>query len=153
MAKVVLLKDLDNLGSVGKIVDVKDGYARHLISSGKAAVATQNEIQKSKDRKSSKEYAKLVDKTESEKIFSLINDKVVDVYVKAGDNGKLLESITNAKISDLMKSRFDVEIPKNKIKIENDDNRIYSFGSHDVSVHLFKDIVANVRVNIVQENI
>ncbi len=153
MAKVVLLKDIDKLGTVGKIVDVKDGYARHLISSGKAVVANQNEIQKSKDRKSSEEYAELLDKKESERIFGLINDQIVDVSVKAGDNGKLLESVTNAKISDLMKSKFAVEIPKNKIKIENNDNRIYSFGAHDVSVHLFKDIIANVRVNVVQENI
>lgn len=151
--KIVLLKNVDKLGNAGKIVETKDGYARHLISSGQAAFATQNEIQKSKDRQSSKEYSEQVDYEDAKKIFDLINDEVVDMSVRAGDNKKLHESITNAKISDFMSDKFKVQIPKNKIRIENENNRISSFGSHDVSIHLFKNIVANVHVNIIQENI
>ncbi len=153
MRKIVLLKDVASLGSKGQILDVKDGYARHLISSGSATVATQNEMQKAQNRKDSEKYNDKINKEKSEKIFDTINNKTVDIFVNGGDNGKLHESVTPAKISSSICEKFSVDIPKNKIKIKNDENRIHSFGLHDVSVYLFKDVVANLNVNVIQENI
>ena len=62
MKKIVLLKDVASLGSKGQILDVKDGYARHLISSGSATVATQNEMQKAQNRKDSEKYNDKINK-------------------------------------------------------------------------------------------
>ena len=151
--KVVLLKDIENLGHSGSIVEVKDGYARHLVSLGSASLANQEAIQKVEARKSSEKYAEEVERSKSKEILNLINDKVISVEVSAGDNGKLHESITSDKISKALNKQFSVDIPKNKIRIENSEHGIRSFGMHDVSIHLFTGIVANVHVNVLQENI
>lgn len=153
--KIVLLKDIQSLGNSGSIVGVKDGYARHLISSGAASLANQDAIQKVEAKKSSEAFAKKQEQEDAKKIFNLINDKVIDIEVCAGKNGKLHESITSLKISESLKNKFsdfNVIIPKNKIKISNDEHDIRTFGMHDVSVHLFKDIVANIHINVLQKN-
>ena len=150
--KMVLLKDVINLGKSGDVVEVKGGRAQNLISSGLASVANSEAIQKVEARKSSEKYAEQVEKDKSEEIFNIINDKVVTVEVFAGDNGKLHESITSSKISEALNNQFAVTIPKNKIRIEENEHGIKAFGMHDVSVHLFTGIVANIHVNVLQGN-
>lgn len=150
--KVVLLKDIQSLGSSGSIVEVKDGYARHLVSLGSASLANQDAIQKVEARKSSEAFAKKQEQQDAKKIFDLINDKVIDIEVCAGKNGKLHESITSLKISEALNNKFTLSIPKNKIKISNDEHDIRTFGIHDVSVHLFKGIVANIHINVLQKD-
>ena len=152
MIKIVLLKDIQNLGNSESIVKVKDGYARHLVSLGSASLADQDAIQKVKAKKSSEEFAKKQEQKGAKKIFDIINDKVIDIELCAGKNGKPHESITSLKISESLKNKFSVSIPKNKIRIPNDEHDIRTFGMHDVSVHLFKGIIANIHINVLQRN-
>ena len=150
--QIVLLKDVPKLGTSGEILGVKDGYARHLISSGSAAIATQGEIKNSQNKAQSEEYAEMLDKQEAEKIFGIINNKTVTVLVHAGDNGKLHGSVTPDNVSDSVLNELSVEIPKSKIRINNKENRIHTFGMHDVSVRLFAGITADIHVNVLQAN-
>ena len=151
--KIVLLKDIENLGRSGSIVEVKDGYAQHLVSSGHASLASQDVMQKVEAKKSSEKFAKKQEENESKKIFEFINDKVIDIGVSAGDNGKLHECVTSSRISEALNKHYSVDIPKNKIRIDNNEHGIRTFGMHDVSVHLFPGIVANIHVNVLQKNI
>ena len=151
--KVVLLKDVKNLGCSGDIVEIKGGRAQNLISSGSASIANNEAIQKVEAKKSSEKYAEEVEKSKSNQIFDTINDKVVNIEVFAGDNGKLHESVTSSRISEALNEQFSVDVPKNKIRIEDNEHGIRTFGMHDVSIHLFTGIVANIHVNVLQGNI
>ena len=66
-----------------------------------------------------------VEKSKSNQIFDTINDKVVNIEVFAGDNGKLHESVTSSRISEALHEQFSVDVPKNKIRIEDNEAQLH----------------------------
>jgi len=145
--EVILLKDMENLGKVGDIVKVKDGYARnYLIPSGIALPATkenirrvQNELQslKKKAERQLQRYKELAEK---------LNATRVTIEHEAGEEGKLFGSVTTSQIEKALHKAGFEDVEKKQIVLEKP---IRETGTYEVKIHLFKDVEATVTVDVV----
>jgi len=144
--RVLLIKDVKNLGKAGDIKDVKDGYAQNfLIRQGLAKVATPEVIKEYEEQKA-KEEAKL-----QEEIAKLneYKDKMESVELRierqkapVGIRG----SVTNSCIADELKKQLNIEIDKKQINLKKP---IKSEGLHHVDVKLGHGIHADLKVDVV----
>lgn len=143
--KVVLTKDVKKLGSKGDIVNAADGYARnYLLPRGLAVEATQGKLKELQEKEAKQER---LEKEKREDALALKNkieaDKFV-IKVKAGDNGRLFGSVNTKDIAKAASAKgYDID----KRKIELADS-IKSLGMHKVTVKLYEDIAADLKINI-----
>jgi large subunit ribosomal protein L9 len=144
--QVILREDVDNLGKIGDLVKVKDGYARNfLVPSKKAIEATPKNLK-------AMEHAK---KMVSDRIRTLkksasadadrIKSLAITIKAKVGEEGKLFGSVTSMDIAEAMQAQ-GVTIDKRKITLEEPIKRI---GDYTVPVKLHTDVVADLKVSVV----
>lgn len=146
--KVILKEDVKNLGVAGSIVNVADGFARnYLIPRNLAMEAnTKNLKVLEQERKKIEEAARKAKESATE-IANRLSSITVQIQAKAGEEGKLFGSITNADISEALKKEgFDVE--RKKIILEEPIKRI---GLYTVNVKVHQDIIVPVNINVVSE--
>lgn len=149
--QIILLEKVINLGNLGDIVRVKDGYARNfLIPNKKARRATQTAISEFEVKRAELEKAaaeKLAAaQAEGEKLAGL----TVQITQKSGVDGRLFGSVTNADIADALGSQgFKVE--KAQVRLPNGPLKIV--GDHPVSVSLHTDVLVDVTISVLGEHI
>lgn len=146
--KIILKEDVKNVGSMGQIVDVSDGFARnYLIPKGLAVPANTKSIKELEHQKKViQEKAKKIKLTAQNISEKLSNMKLV-IKAKAGEEGKLFGSVTSKDISDaLRKEGFDID--KKKIII---DEQIKRLGEYSVTVKLHPDVSSQLRLEVIQE--
>lgn len=140
--KVIFIKDVKNQGKKDDIKEVKDGYAKFLISSGSAVPYTStsmNVLNKQIDKRREDE-AKLIE--ECNKIKNKLKGKKLEFKVKTGAGDKVFGSISTKQISDkLLELGFNID--KKKISCDGDIN---SLGTHEVTITLHKEVVFKVDV-------
>ena len=144
--EVILKKDVKGTGKEGDVVKVSDGFARNkLIPGGLAVEATEankRAIAREKARAAEK-FAQ--DKEAAEKLAAQLTAAPVVVKTKVGDNGKLFGSITSMDIAQAVSEQLGTEVDKKKIVL---DKPIKETGETEVTVKLFQDVSAKVRVVI-----
>jgi large subunit ribosomal protein L9 len=147
--QIILMEKVVNLGQLGDVVKVKDGYARNfLIPQGKAKRATQNNIAAFEARRAELEAAEAARLTAAQAQASAMTDMVVTVAQKAGVDGKLFGSVTNADIAEALgKAGQAVE----KMNVRMPDGPLKTLGEHGVTVALHQDVVVEIKVLVVAE--
>jgi large subunit ribosomal protein L9 len=146
--EVILKEDILNLGKMGEVVRVRDGYARnYLLPRGLVLIA---------DKKTLKnfEHQKRVVESQKDRVVKqaqILADKVAQISltmpVKAGEEGKLFGSVTNIDIEKALKAKgFDVD--RRKIQLAQP---IKVLGDYEVPVRFTSDVTANVKVSVVSE--
>lgn len=147
--QVILLERVVNLGQLGDVVKVKEGYARNfLIPQGKARRATETAIKEFESRRADLEKAQTDRLVAAQAVGEKMNGATVQVSAKAGVDGRLFGSVTNYDIAEaLAKQGFDV----NKSQIRMPQGPLKAVGEHHVSVALHTDVVAEVTVTVVGE--
>jgi large subunit ribosomal protein L9 len=147
--KVVLLETIEGVGTVGQEIKVKDGYARnYLIPKGKALLAGGGAIKSFKDKIEAGIRAEAKSKEHAAKAAEELSSIVLGFKVKSGDDGKLFGSITNSQIADSLKSKgFDID--KKKIHLPEP---IKHTGTHDVTVKLYPEVSAVIKIEVSAEN-
>ena len=146
--KVILRKNFDKLGSVGEVVEVKDGYARnYLIPRNIAYLATKGNTKALEEEKV--QFAKKAAKEleTAQKLASDLEKISVTIPVKVGEEDKIFGSVTNQMIADAIKEK-GFEIDRRKIEI---DEQIKSLGIYSVKVKLHHDVVATVKTWVVRD--
>jgi large subunit ribosomal protein L9 len=146
--KVILKDDIENLGDIGEVVDVANGYARNYLFPRSLAVeANPKNIKQIEHVK--RTMAAKIEKVKKEK--QSVADKISEIKLsfkaKAGEDGKLFGSITNMDIQKEL-SVQGVDIDKKKIVINEPIKRT---GEYDIQIKLHSDIIANVTAEIVAE--
>ena len=146
--KVILLETIEELGSVGQEVKVKDGYARnYLIPGGKAAPSTDAALRTFKVKIEAGIKAEAKTRDHAQKASEELSAIVLSFKVKSGDDGKLFGSITTSQISDALKDKgFPIE--KKKIHLAEP---IKHTGTHDVSIRLYPGVTAVIKVEVKSE--
>ena len=145
--EVILLRDMENLGKVGDIVRVKDGYARnYLIPSGIALPATESNIRRVKN-----ELQSLKKKAERQlqrfkELAEQLNTTRITIEHEAGEEGKLFGSVTTSQIEKALHKAGFEDVEKKQIILEKP---IRETGTYEVKIHLFKDIEATITVDVV----
>lgn len=142
--KVIFIKDVKKQAKKDEIKDVKDGYAKFLISEGLAVPYTEKSVSvlKSEIKERQDNEQALID--ECNKVKNKLQNKVIEFKVKTGNNGKVFGSITSKNISEEL-SNMGYKIDKKKIIIDNDINTI---GMHSVKIVLHKEVIFNINVKL-----
>ncbi len=145
--QIILLEKVLNLGNLGDVVKVKDGYARNfLIPTGQARRATEKAIQEFAARRAELEKAQAEKLASAQGVGEKLNGKSVSVTQKAGVDGRLFGSVTNYDIAEALKTA-GFEVAKHQIRMPN--GPLKTTGEHAVSVALHTDVVVEVTVQVV----
>ena len=147
--KLLLLEDVEKLGSIGDEVQVKDGYGRnYLIPKGKAILATAKSVKQFNHHKSliQRKLKKL--KGEAEQVAEAIGKLDIKVTKKVGEHGKLFGSVTSQEIADLAAAK-GVEIDKRKIQLSDP---IKALGEFKIPVKLHPEVTAEITVTVASED-
>jgi large subunit ribosomal protein L9 len=147
--QVILLEKVSNLGNLGDVVKVKDGYARNfLIPTRQARRATESAIKEFETKRADLEKAAAEKLAVAQGVGEKLSGKVVRISQKAGVDGRLFGSVTNADIADaLTKNGF--AIAKAQVRLPN--GPLKTVGEHAVSVAAHTDVVVDVTVQVVAE--
>jgi large subunit ribosomal protein L9 len=147
--QIILLEKIANVGNLGDVVKVKDGFARnYLIPQGKAKRATPENLKEIEARRAELEKAANARLTDAQQIAEQLEGKGVQVTQKAGVDGRLFGSVTNADIVEALKAQgFNVE--KSMVRLPN--GPLKSVGEHPVTVALHSDVAAHITVTVVGE--
>ena len=147
--QVILLERVINLGQLGDVVKVKEGYARNfLIPQGKARRATEAAIKEFEARRADLEKAQADRLSAAQAEGEKLNGTKVRITAKAGVDGRLFGSVTNYDIAEaLTKQGFQV----NKAQVRMPQGPLKAVGEHPISIALHTDVVAEVSVTVVGE--
>ena len=147
--QVILLEKMANLGQLGDVVKVKDGFARNfLIPHGKAKRATPANLAEFEQRRTELEAAQAAALAAAQEKGAKIDGMMLQVTQKAGVDGKLFGSVTNIDISEALKKQgFDV--PKAAIRMPQ--GPIKTIGDHPLKVALHTDVVVSMTVSVLGE--
>ena len=147
--QIILLDKVVNLGNLGDIVKVKDGYARNfLIPSGRARRATEQAKAEFEVRRAELEKAAAAKHAEAQAEGEKLNGFTVKLTQKAGVDGRLFGSVTNHDIADeLNKQGF--KIHKSQIRMPN--GHLKTVGDSQVAINLHTDVTIEVNVAIYGE--
>ncbi|MEW6419284.1 MAG: 50S ribosomal protein L9 [Nitrospirota bacterium] len=146
--KVILKDDVKNVGKMGQVVDVADGYARnYLLPRGLAVEANIKNIRSLEhEKRIIQEKAKKI-KNSAQDLAHKISTITLMIKAKAGEEGKLFGSVTTMDIAELLKNE-GIEIDKKKISL---DEPIKRLGSYSVNIKLHHEISTQVNIQVVQE--
>lgn len=148
--QIILLDKVFNLGNLGEIVKVKDGYARNfLIPSGRARRATEAAKAEFEARRVELEKAAAVKLAASQKLGEKLGGTSIKLTQKAGVDGRLFGSVTNADIAEeLVKGGY--EVVKSNVRMPNGPIKVV--GDTQVSVSLHTDVVVDITVSVYGES-
>jgi large subunit ribosomal protein L9 len=145
--KVILKEDVKNIGSMGQILDVADGFGRNfLVPKGLAVEANIKNVKSLEhEKKVIQERAKKI-KNQAQDLATRISNTAIVIRVKAGEEGKLFGSVTTMDIAEQFKNA-GIDIDKKKISIEETIKRV---GSYAVKVKIHPEIVSEVNVQVIE---
>ncbi|HEY1327527.1 MAG TPA: 50S ribosomal protein L9 [Casimicrobiaceae bacterium] len=149
--QVILLEKITNVGNLGDVVKVKDGFARNfLIPQGKAKRATPENLEAIEERRAELEKAANEKLTGAQQIAEQLEGKSIQVTQKAGVDGRLFGSVTNADIVEALKGQ-GFKIEKSMVRLP--EGPLKHVGDHSVTVALHSDVTAHVTVTVVGETV
>lgn len=145
--KVILKKDVSNLGEEDAVVMVSDGYARnYLIPQGWAVAATKACVAAAEKRRAEKAKIMAGKKAEFEETAQKLSLLEIEILADAGEGGKLFGSVTSQDIAAAVKEKAGIEIDKKKIELSDP---LKVLGEYAVPVKIFQDISANLRIKVI----
>ena len=144
---VILLKDVKGTGKAGEVVKVSDGYARNrLIPKGLAKDATEGNIRNLEKQKEIADEKRAEQKAAAQKQAEKIKEITLTIRSKGGESGKLFGSITSKDIADALQEQENIKVDKKKIVL---DSPIKQTGSSEVTVKLFPEVTAVLKINVI----
>jgi len=147
--QVILLERIANLGGLGDVVKVRNGFARNfLIPQGKARRATETAIKEFETRRADLEKAQADKLAQAQALGEKLTGLVVKIAMKSGVDGRLFGSVTNFDIAEaLRKQGFDVA----KGVVRMPAGPLKAVGEHHVAVALHTDVVVDITVTVIGE--
>ena len=146
--KVILTADMDSLGFEGDIVDVAKGYGRnYLIPKGLALEASRQNIQLMEMQRKKIEVKRLKAKEDAERVREKIEELVITIRQKAGEEDKLYGSVTTMDIAACLEKE-GVTIDRKKLLL---DKPIKTLGEYEVPVKLYPEVTAKVKIVVIPE--
>ena len=147
--KVILQQDVKGQGKKGQMVEVSEGYARNFLLPRKMAIpATTDAINTMNLKEKARKAEEARQKAEAEATVEKLKSCMVKLTAKAGSGGRLFGAVTTKEISEGLKAQFDINIPKQKLVL---DEPIKAFGSYQVKAKLGFEVVGTVYVSVFEE--
>jgi len=146
--KVILLKDIETLGSAGEVVEVKNGYGRNfLIPRNEALVATAANMAQFESRRKQQETLAERDRRAAEALAKKLEAESITAQVKVGEEDRLFGSVTAQNIAELLDEK-GYEVERRAIHLEDP---IRELGVYNIEVRLHPEVAAAVKLWVVKE--
>ena len=147
MAQAILLKDVENVGERGDVIDVSSGYLRNFLLPRKlASAATPGAIAEAKRRMDAAEKAAKDLADRAQENAALLSRTVLTIPQAAGDDGRLFGSVTAQDIVDAIREARGLRVDKRKVRL---DEPIRTVGTHMVEVEVSDGVTASVKTMVV----
>jgi large subunit ribosomal protein L9 len=144
--KILLRSDVDNLGKKGDIVDVADGYARnYLVPRGLALKAQKGMLKQAEAMRRNREVRDTREREAAQAVAAQFEGRTISIKARAGGEGKLFGSVTNADIAEALTKQTGAEVDRRKIVL---DEPLKEIGGVDLQVKLHPEVVANLHVEV-----
>ena len=144
--KVVLLKDVKNMGKRDDILTVSDGYARNFLFPQKlAAEATPGTLKEIERKRAAQDAREAELKAEAMAKAELLKNKVIVLQVKCGEKGRLYGSVTSAEVAEALEKQHGIKADKRKIDI---GDPIREVGMREISVWLYSGITTKMKLDV-----
>ncbi len=148
--QVILMEKVVNLGALGDVVKVKDGYARNfLIPQGKAKRVTPENLAMFETRRAELEKAQADKLAAAQALATKLEGLLLQITRKSGVDGRLFGSVTNADVADALKAQgYTVE----KSAIRMPQGLLKQVGDSKIDIGLHTDVVASITVSVLGEH-
>lgn len=144
--KVILLKQRRNLGKVGEVVNIKDGFGRNfLLPQGIAMRATQENIAKLEKDKAALEKQNKESQKEAESLAKKVEGKHFTFIKQCGDDGRLFGSVSAKEIAQIISDELKAKICHSSVFMSNP---IKSLGIYEVALSLHADVNCQILINV-----
>lgn len=146
--KVILISDVDALGSAGEVVEVKDGYARNfLMPRSMALIANERNRAVYENVRQQREVQRTREASEAESLANTLNEVSCNVAVTAGEGDRIFGSVTPQHIATTL-NELGFDIDRRAVELKEP---IRALGVYDVSIRLSAGFKASVKVWVVRE--
>lgn len=147
--QIILMEKITNLGQLGDVVNVKSGFARnYLIPQGKARRATEQAIAEFQSKRAELEKKQAAVLAAAQAVAVKLEGLLVQITQKAGSDGKLFGSVTNANIAEALAALgFTVE----RAMIRMPNGQLKQVGDYPLTVALNSDVTASITVSVLGE--
>ena len=144
--KVVLLKDVKNMGKRDDILTVSDGYARNFLFPQKlAAEATPGMLKEIERKRAAQDAREAEMRAEALAKAELLKNKVIVLQVKCGEKGRLYGSVTSAEVAEALEKQHGIKADKRKIDL---GEPIRETGIREISVWLYSGITTKMKLDV-----
>ena len=148
MPEAILLKDVEQLGEKGAVVDVSKGYLRNFLIPRKLAQpATKGAVEAVRRKAEAEERAAREQVERAHEYAELLNKTVITLSEKAGEDGRLFGSVTNQDIADAIKDARGITVDKRKVHLEDP---IKNVGTYMVVVEIADGVTASVKTMVTE---
>jgi large subunit ribosomal protein L9 len=148
--QVILMEKVANLGGLGDVVKVKDGFARNfLIPQGKAKRATEANLKTFEARRAELEKAQAELLAQAQARAAKLEGLMIQITQKAGVDGRLFGSVTNYDIVDALKKQ-GIEVERAQVRMPQ--GPLKQVGDYPLQVALHTDVVATITVSVLGES-
>ena len=148
--QVILLEKVGNLGSLGDVVKVKDGYGRNfLIPHGKAKRATETNMAEFETKRAELEKQQAVLLTAAQKRVKDLEGYKLEILQKSGVDGKLFGSVSNIDIAEAL-NKAGLKVVKAEIRMP--DGPLKTIGDHPITIALHHDVITEIVVTVIGED-
>ena len=145
---VILLENVENLGSIGDLVKVKPGYGRnYLLPQGKAALATPENMKEIEARRAELEKAAAEELAAAKQRAATIEGMELVIQANAGPEGKLFGSVGPIDIADAFE-KVQVDVERSEVRMP--EGPIQELGEFTVGVHLHPEVDVDITVRVVE---
>lgn len=148
--QVILMEKVVNLGQLGDVVKVKDGYARNfLVPQGKARRATPANIAEFEAKRADLEKAQAEVLAAAQARAGKLEGLMVQISQKAGVDGRLFGSVGNSDIAEAVKAQ-GFELAKSEVRLP--EGPLKQVGDYPITLALHTDVLANITVSVLGEH-
>ncbi|KUG02682.1 lsu ribosomal protein l9p [hydrocarbon metagenome] len=147
--KVILIKDVKKLGTIGEIKEVSDGYARnYLIPQGMALEATQTRLKETQEKDIKQQKRKGKEEADARALQEKLNGKSVKLLARTGGSDKLFGAITVKEIAEALQKQHGTSIDKKKIELKDP---IKHLGTYEAKIKIYPSIQAQIQIIVAAE--
>lgn len=149
MPQAILLKDVEQLGARGTVVDVSKGYLRNFLVPRKlAAPATKGAVAAAEQRAAAAQRAAQEATARAQDDAALLNRTVLTLQQSAGEDGRLFGSVTTQDIVDAIRDARGIQLDRRKVRL---DEPIKTVGTHMVEVEVTDGVTATVKTIVSEQ--
>ena len=145
--KVILLSDVKTLGKRGDVATVADGYANNFLLPRKlATAATPGAVKQLEQQLNAKKRRQAEEVANAQDVAAQLEELTLEIAAKAGGNGRLFGTVTNANVADAIQAALNVAIDRHKIEMKDG---IKAVGTYPIEIRLGNNIIAKSNIRVV----